>query len=256
MKRLMQITGMLLIPFMLHAASASYVGPTSEANCGYVGPLTWQTGTQTLGTVDGLTADSAGPTSPLTVYSSTADGSIAINGSDWATVRSATTAGFSPFTSDTVSDGSQSGWGAITTNSMGYLIERSFYYFDTSDIPDSATVTSVTLYLYCAVVDPSNTKIQVFEGTQANPLTTSDIHAFGSAWSDATSLTANQYNSITLNATAISAINKTGVTKICIREYDHDAQGATPTGSSDAGWRMADYSGTSTDPKLVIEYEE
>jgi hypothetical protein len=61
MKLISIIWGILLIPLMLNAASVGSINGVPAANVGSLNGLNWQSGTKTLGTVGGLTAEAAGP---------------------------------------------------------------------------------------------------------------------------------------------------------------------------------------------------
>lgn len=108
-----------------------------------------------------------------------------------------------------------------------YQVLRSFFYFDLSAIPVTATVQSVILSLTNFGYLKGNTIIQ--EGTQGDPLTTSDHQSFtGSIL--ASFAGASGLNQITLNSSGIAYIqSKLGSTaKLCAREYDYDYLNVAP----------------------------
>ena len=154
--------------------------------------------------------------------------------------------------------------GGVTTNSSTglfgtlyskstYTIYRQCHEFDTSGIADDATITAASLYLKCAVATYASTVLNVFQGSQATPPTEEDYDAFGSTsfgkssgdWANDT------YKSIALNSSGISAINKTGTTKLFFRD-DYDVNDVPPSGSSYISIYMADQSGTDSDPYLDV----
>jgi hypothetical protein len=150
-------------------------------------------------------------------YSSTADGYVSNDGGtgvSWATVRGAADG---TQTADAGSD-----YGAAMRSEYynakedTFLITRSFFYFDTSNLPDAATVTGAVLKLYG--FDHAATDVSAQKGSQADSLTTADYDAFTGLEYGHVSWATVQYNSITFNPTGRSDVNKTGTTKICTRD--------------------------------------
>lgn len=154
-----------------------------------------------------------------------------------------------------------------TTNAAGgtiFNIGRSFTLFDTSSIPDTDTISSAVYSLYrndliysfqnadttsvhCVATTPaSNTAIVLEDYDQVG--TTS----FGSFLMGDTAVAT--YEDITLNASGLAAISKTGVTKLGVRN-SLDFNNISPTGTNRISFASADAAGgTSTAPKLVIEH--
>lgn len=190
-------------------------------------------------------------------YGSTADGYVGSIGTVWSSVRGATTGNGGATTNTTTSDEHgfcYSGW---LLDFSWFLVMRGFLYFDTSGLPDTCTITGAKLYMFTRA---SAGQVTVYAGTQADTLVADDFDSFGSEWSSNTTLSANQYNSITLNATAVAAISKTGVTKICVRDSTRDVANTAPSspGASHndnvTNIYMSDYTGTDHDPYLEITY--
>jgi hypothetical protein len=96
----------------------------------------------------------------------------------------------------------------------------------------------------------------VQNGTQAATLTTADYDSFdGSSYGNTSSWSTSGYNDITLNATGLSNINKTGETKYCAREKPHDYDNSTSGASTYRnGIYFANQTGTTRDPKLVVTH--
>ena len=123
--------------------------------------------------------------------------------------------------------------------STKYYIYRSYLYFDTSSLPDGATITSANLSLYGSV-DTSTTDfdISVQHGMPTyphDPLVVGDYdktfydgNGIGGSLSTA-SYVITGYNNISLNATGLSWISVTGTTKLCIRS-SRDISATAPTG--------------------------
>lgn len=175
------------------------------------------------------------------------DGYVRYVGGDWATARSA---GSGTSLGGAVSEN----WAMAARGASNALIERSFFYFDTSAIHDDAVIDVVQFQLYGH--GAADSSVDVREGTQADGgLTLGDYDAFTGLRFGWTSWAVGAYNTITFNALGRSKIDKTGVTKLCCREYAHDAINIDPGNTLYAnGCRYSDYSGTDYDPKLVVYY--
>lgn len=160
-----------------------------------------------------------------TFYTSASDGQIlatSVDFTDFNTAWAATTGS----KADTIGT-SMVGVYQASVSPYNYYIWRSFLYFDTSAIPDTATITAATLYLYGSskqVLDDSNINIlnpisstyphdpmQATDYNKDDYGTTSGGAILGSAWST------SGYNAINLNATGLTWISKTGYTKFALR---------------------------------------
>lgn len=119
-----------------------------------------------------------------------------------------------------------------------YTIHRGFLFFDTSSLPDGATVTAASLCLY-VVTDYSvanfNVTVQSGMPTYPNdPLATSDYNkayysGCGGSKDTSTITSTGAYWNITMNSTGMAWVSKTGSTKLCLRDYN-DTTGVAPTG--------------------------
>jgi len=115
-----------------------------------------------------------------------------------------------------------------------YQIVRAFTRHDTSAL-SAATITAVSFKAKThtnqgdSAVTTGST-VYCYAGTQSSSLTTSDYNSFGSTifGTVASGTTANVWKTITFNAAGRSHINKTGDTKLCLRDY-HDAVNSPPT---------------------------
>lgn len=101
-----------------------------------------------------------------------------------------------------------------------FTINRSFFYFDTTGAP---LPTTVELWVY--IIAALNESLVVMEGTQADSLTTADFNAFtglefGHLLRE--EITEGAWHKVIFNSLGRSKINRTGVTKICVRQYEHD----------------------------------
>jgi len=190
-------------------------------------------------------------------YSSTSDGYVkGIQHGTWDTAHGAATG-------ESVSSGDSYYDLAITLNANSsphwYQPIRAFFYFDTSNLPDDATVTGATLKIYG--YSEADASVSAQEGTQASTLTTADFDACnptpttGGGEYGHVSWATGQYNSIVFNATGESNINKTGITKICCRNYERDYLDSEGPHQSQ-GCYFSEQADTTYDPKLEIDYTE
>lgn len=149
-----------------------------------------------------------------------------------------------------------------------YILDRAFFPFDTSSIPDTDVISSATLSLY--VTGKSDTDAQltaglaVYSSTQASVSTiaTSDHALTGTtAYSSAityANITTSAYNSFAFNATGIAAISQTGDTKLSVKMVA-DSGNSPEAWQYNSGHNNAIYiaatetAGSSQDPKLVVE---
>lgn len=139
--------------------------------------------------------------------------------------------------------------------------------FDTSGLPDAATVTDADLDLYCTQADSDNfsLSLSLVESTAASntTLATTDYQAYNTtryATDKAFStFSTSNYNTITLNSSGRSFINKTGWSKFSLM-CDCDLDDSSPTWSSVAAdylsFSSSEATGTSQDPKLTVTYSE
>lgn len=146
---------------------------------------------------------------------------------------------------------------------------RAFTLFDTSSLTSAVTVSAATLSLYgngtstnglssnltveIGLCSPaSNTAIVAADYATANfTMTRQATGVTQASWNTAA------YNDCALDATGISNISKTGVSKFAVlNNYDIDNSAPTWTASAAeyCNWKSADTAGTTTDPKLVVTY--
>lgn len=157
----------------------------------------------------------------------------------------------------------------------GYRIFRMVYLFDTSSLTSGATISAATFSINYDGVSGAghNDTGQSLGLVQSSPasntaLASGDIDGFtlhsdtlgASALSVGSYPSAGSYADFSMNATGLSWIAKTGVTKLgCRRSPDYNdtvSHTLAPSGvtQSHRNWRTADYTGTSSDPKLVVTY--
>jgi len=142
---------------------------------------------------------------------------------------------------------------------------RGIALFDTSAIPNTDAITSAVIsfhgnFKFNALGDAA------FHVVSSNPasntaLVAADYGTLGSTSFGSVayaSYSTTGYNDITLNASGIATISKTGVSKFgTVTSWDLNASftGAWASGGvSGFQWIPADAAGTSTDPKLVVTH--
>jgi len=212
------------------------------------------------------------PPTTTTFYPSVGDGSIYYSGSNsWSTTHNAVSGTSTSYTGTTfnISSGN-SGKGSKTS----YLIERAFIPFNTSALPDNATINDVKLKVYVdSKMDNDNdgsdwTSVVQASEPSTTALTTADYDLAGSVTNplegidaserkDITNVVPGQYMVFTLNSTGKGWISKTGLTKLGLRE-GHDAINSAFVGTGgqydQLKIRSSEYSGTTADPILEITY--
>ena len=157
-----------------------------------------------------------------------------------------------------------------------YMISRAFFQFDTSGI--SSEVSSATFNVRGRSATGSTCDIIALKANSAagvlgtgkfseiegwdvtsSPVSNTDGSGGGDAESAVTkysnefpsgSWTTSGYNSITLNAQALSDIEDNNELIICLMEHTHDLKDITITGQLSNGVRFREYSGTSSDPYI------
>lgn len=148
------------------------------------------------------------------------------------------------------------------------IMYRGIFGFDTSSIPDGDPISSASFSLFgfastlddfssSLVVDrtvPASTSALAdsdFDVTQWDGVEQATARITGAAWSVA------GYNDFTLNGTGIGNIDKTGLTWFGTRlDADFDNLEPTWVSSNNTNIRchFADQTGTTNDPKLVVEH--
>lgn len=161
---------------------------------------------------------------------------------------------------------------STTTDQFSRLL-RGIYLFDTSSIPDGDTINSATISFYgqaAASNIPLNATDRILHVVASTPasdtalanadygnLGTTSFGSFDPGASFANWSTTG-YNDITLNASGLAAISKTGISKFGTRFECDRANSFTTTWSSDQPDSldnyMADQAGTANDPKLVVTH--
>ena len=138
------------------------------------------------------------------------------------------------------------------------LITRGMLSFDTSSLPDGATIVSAKVKLWGNSVVGSEGTVILVNSTHSVPIVVGDFDLPGttklsdteialSAWAS------GAYNEFPLNAAGLAAISKTGTTKIAGR-HSSDYNNSAPSTDCAAITRYSEYTGTSSDPVLEVVY--
>jgi hypothetical protein len=177
------------------------------------------------------------------------------------------------------SDGDGSGYVSITDESSStvtyigqynydgsggiYDLWRAYYFFDTSSLGASCNITAAILSLY-GQTDKSDTNftLTVQTGTSStyphDPLVENDYYYSyytGSGGTlDTTSFSTSTYDNITLNATGITWINKTGTTKLIVRSLEDINSSAPGTDVNEYVLIKSYEAGAGYRPQLYITY--
>lgn len=186
---------------------------------------------------------------------------------DWATAHDA---GSGTSASVTYGDGGMSiGYLRLLAGSFNLGIVRYFFPFDTSAIPDTDTVQSAKLGLYCrsittGSVSPLSTDCVIVGPTsQASTtgLNVSDFSKCGavsnptevSSTFTGTSMTTSAYNEISL--TSLTPVSKTGHTLLGVRQKPNDCDNSAPTSAQhDASFGACDGDDGTNRPYLSVTY--
>ena len=200
-----------------------------------------------------------------TIFAATTDGLLrkfAFSGPTWSSIRDATTANSVSATAIN----SEFAVRIVGSSSRGgvYDVGRSFFAFDTSSI--TSTVTSATInfrgYLRnsAGIIAVKATKPDLSTNIAGADFDAITGFVAGSSMSgnvtdytaEITSWSTSGYNSITLNAAALSDLQSLGVFAVALVDFDNDYSNVDPGTSGSTlrrtGLYYSDNSGTSLDP--------
>jgi len=196
--------------------------------------------------------------------STSVDGAVqhSVGGITWSDIRN----GAGTYGPDDVVGASSPMIRAGTGTGMWQTITRSIFLFDTSSLPDGATISAATLsirsYSKGDLLGISPT-VNIYSSAPASntSLAAGDYDSLGtteysSSISYASWNTAG-YNDFILNSSGLATINTTGVSKFGEREATYDAPDVEPSWSEELysyfGIYFAD-KGTNYKPKLAVTY--
>jgi len=190
--------------------------------------------------------------SPETYYPSAGDGHINADNANWATLRGASSG------SATYNESEYVSCVAVVEAAGSYYLNRCFFPFDTSALPDDADITDVVMSVYSGT-STGDSEYGVFDNNQVanTTLDDGDFDQVGFDLYSDTSTASVGYNDYTFNATGLATINVSGWSNYAVLDYTHDALNVAPNASEGARLkdvRFSEYADTSSDPKLVITY--
>lgn len=136
-----------------------------------------------------------------------------------------------------------------------YFRTRAFFAFDTSGIPDQATILHVRLLLWGST--KANAKVVAQKGLQGLVLNGGNYVSFSGPEYGHTDWKTDHLNTIDFNTQGIGAINRSGMTFICCREYEHDFLNNPPPPGQEfsASFFMSNVEDATKHPCLEISYE-
>lgn len=191
--------------------------------------------------------------------STTVDGRVRNfqDGGTWATCRAATDG------TDANDVDTSIQFVAAGPSGIDWFINRGFFLFDTSALTASATISDAVFSLAAngaAVQNANTTDLDIVSSSPASNtgLVVADYDQVGSTVFGSKALSAwvatnTTYNDITLDANGIANISKTAISKFGAR-IARDTDNAQPTGANGVECYMAEQTGTSNDPRLVVTY--
>jgi hypothetical protein len=177
-----------------------------------------------------------------TVYSSTTDGYVIASGASWNDARDAVTG-------TAVVNGAAYVSGGVYKYG-NYSIARGFFYYNLSALSGTVTEVSEKLYTYATYQNTGS----VTKGTQADTVTTADVHEFSETEYAHVTHVSDQYNSYTYPAAGISDVQDAlgSVHKSCLRQYNNDYLNSSTTSDIRCYvYSSEDTSGTK-DPYLYV----
>lgn len=186
-------------------------------------------------------------------------------GDTWATIRNAA----GDLADDTADDAYASYIYSDDETDKWRCIARGIFLFDTSGLPDDATITAATLSLRGSYKQDAlgiNPEVNIYSSAPASntALVAGDYDCGGSTPYCDTDLTYASwstagYNDFALNATGLAAILKTGVSKFGGREVTYDVGASDPAWSSVKETFIRFWSadkGAGYKPKLLVTCED
>jgi len=195
-----------------------------------------------------------------TFYGETGDGYLyAKTDAHWSVAREAAIADVKDTAGDTIRVGVAYIDPPLPGNKYRYY--RGFLYFDTSSLPDNATVTAATLKIYLVgnlKIQETGIKVILFHAGSrpTDPLSLSDfdLNFYASGGADDITVYTGQsgYQVFTFNATGCGWINLTGKTTFCLRT-EQDVSPTLPNLYMLADFYSAD-KGVGYRPVLEVTY--
>jgi len=198
--------------------------------------------------------------------SNTVDGSVQhdeIYGASWSTIVN----GAGTNAEDSATDGNLI-YGRCRTDEDVYRdIWRSIFLFNTSSLDNDCTIGAAVISLRGLNKNDSmsaSPDINIYSSNPASntAIESGDYDSLGSTALCDTPITfanfsTTDYNDFSLNTTGLSAIDKTGITKLGARNANYDVANTVPPWSSNTNYYVHSYfaeQGAGYKPKLVVTY--
>lgn len=180
---------------------------------------------------------------------------VAIHPVTWTTARTATAG-------TTSGDNNGLSYGGGQCNGYAgpdYELDRAFFLFDTSALPDTDDISSAVFSVYDGTNGNTNANSVTYHVVSSTPssntaIVVGDHDQVGSTSFGSKALSTfsnNSFSDFTLDAAGIATISKTGVTKFALR-CSRDIDDSAPTGINRFDVTYAD--SASNDPKLVVTH--
>lgn len=144
-----------------------------------------------------------------------------------------------------------------------YRCQRVIVLWDTSALTSSAVISAAVASFWLVTnTAPAAFNVRLCTSTPASDAAvgTADFDQVGSTAQatdyPSSSFTNGAYNDMTLNATGLSNISKTAITKFGIRNVEQDIGGSAPADTQNFNFQCssADVADTTQDPKFVVTY--
>jgi len=182
--------------------------------------------------------------------------------STWATIRAETTSNFNSDSDTTLNVQIRT----TTTTNQYQRLYRILFGFTTSSI-STDTISSATFSVFAFLAQDFLSQSVALDHTIPNSTSGTTNTDFNTVdWDNTDNATArismgswdiDDYQNFTLNSTGIANIDKDGLAWFGLRGSS-DIDNSAPTWASDtssrASFHTADYAGTTSDPKLVVEH--
>jgi len=184
----------------------------------------------------------------MTAISNVADGEVLnIYCTNWETCRNA------PSSNETW-DGPASTVGSSFASGFDYIVQRIFYFFDTTTIPVGAEIMEATLYVYVSEWHNGNDTVHVVRSTADIPLDTDDFSKFENVSGGSTNPSSTySWMSIDLDDAALDWITTGDTTKLALI-HEYDLNNITPVGRNDVLVAMSEDS--EHRPYLEVTYSK
>jgi len=142
--------------------------------------------------------------------------------------------------------------GASFASGYDFIVQRTFYFFDTSSIPAGAQIIQATLNVYVSEWKNGNDTVHVVRSTADIPLDTDDFSKFENvSGGSANPFSTYSWMRIDLDEAALDWIVKGDTTKLALI-HDFDLNNIEPVGRNDVLMAMSEDS--ESRPYLEITY--